>query len=157
MPKDSKYLEQWERVNRWLDRLRAIASGREKPLTSEQYRDDIYAFFMNCYHLKDWIKNDPTMKHLKEGIEEFINGSQSLSMCADICNGLKHLALRDSRSGLNPEFGEEMMLIELGNPGSEPSTTIPIKTADGFHDSFTLAEQCVNEWDLYLTFHGEPV
>ena len=56
--------EQYDRMLRWRERLRAPGG------MDEHRRDDYYAFFVVCYHLKDWLKNDsavqkkiPTSRH----------------------------------------------------------------------------------------------
>jgi hypothetical protein len=48
----NKYLEQYERMQRSYDRFREIKSGLPDKIPSD-CEDDIYAFFMHCYHLKD--------------------------------------------------------------------------------------------------------
>ncbi|MGD9721473.1 MAG: hypothetical protein AB7O59_09710 [Pirellulales bacterium] len=53
------YEEQLERVRRYHARVAQIDGGFEATLPSENYVDDMYAFFQNCYHLKDWLKKDP--------------------------------------------------------------------------------------------------
>ena len=91
-----KYLEQYERMQRSYDRFREINSRLADKVSSD-YEDDVYAFFMHCYHLKDWIKNDAPVKsrmpNLGTDVEQFINESEALSLCADLCNSLKRLEL----------------------------------------------------------------
>ena len=52
----AKHREQYDRMMRWYARMKATDSGREHAVASDNYVDEIYAFFLNCYHLKDWIK-----------------------------------------------------------------------------------------------------
>src|SRR5215471_7978952 len=89
-----KYLEQYERMQRSYDRFREINSRLADKVSSD-YEDDVYAFFMHCFHLKDWIKNDASVKsrmpNLETDVEQFINESEALSLCADLCNSLKRL------------------------------------------------------------------
>ena len=54
---------------------------------------------MNCHHLKDWIKNDSAAASVANNVENYINNNPDLSLCADICNGVKHLRRISSRSG----------------------------------------------------------
>src|SRR5258708_1539825 len=51
----SDWREQLERVVRFLARLQ----NHDRP--KHDYEDDLWAFFQNCWHLKDWIKNDPAL------------------------------------------------------------------------------------------------
>jgi hypothetical protein len=60
---------QWLRVKRWQKRLLSIKSNPE--MEWEDKWDFIFAFFQNCYHLKDWIsyqhqKNPTILKSLNE-------------------------------------------------------------------------------------------
>jgi hypothetical protein len=100
------YRVQYERVIRWFERFKTINSGKMHTTSTENYEDEVHAFFQNCYHLKDWIKNDTSITRLLD-VEEYINVAVSLQLCADICNALKHLSrIRPNRSGMAPEFGE---------------------------------------------------
>jgi hypothetical protein len=65
-------------MQRSCDRFREIKPGLTDRISSD-YEDDIYAFFMHCYHLKDWIKNDSDAKarmpNIDTDVEQFINDS----------------------------------------------------------------------------------
>ena len=152
-----KYIEQYQRLIRWRDRLKPIAEGRESPISAEYYRDDLYAFFLNCYHLKDWIKYDPDVPHLKDLVEPYINESESLKICADLCNGLKHLSLdRGSRSKQEPSFDPRTYRrIEGGSTAPNAGVGILVVTKTGFHDAFRLAEQCLTDWVFFLIQNDE--
>jgi hypothetical protein len=49
-----EWLEQYSRTLRWYRRLKALEEGPAHEI-KESDRDDVYAFFQNCWHLKDWI------------------------------------------------------------------------------------------------------
>ena len=51
----TKYSEQFARMRRYLERFGEIRAGRVHDRDSEHYLDDVYSFFLNCYHLKDWL------------------------------------------------------------------------------------------------------
>ena len=80
MTAQSKYPEQWDRVRRWYLRFREISEGKLHDRSSDFYQDDIYAFFMNCYHLKDWIKKDPTASSLSAEVEDFITNVPEMAL-----------------------------------------------------------------------------
>ncbi len=147
-----KYREQYERMKRWYARFSVIDQGRLHDVTSDHYEDDVYAFFLNCYHLKDWIKNDPAVGvAAQQGVEGFINSSRSLKLCADICNAHKHLRLTSSRSGEHPGFGKKHVSLTLA-VGSPPAISVKyeIDTATGPVDAFTLATDCVKDWESFI-------
>lgn len=107
------YQEQLERVNRWYSRFKEIDGGRIHNMPSDYYQDEVYTFFLNCYHLKDWIKNDPSVGSVANKVEAFINDTTELKLCADICNSHKHLKLDKSRSSENPMFGNRQFNLHL--------------------------------------------
>jgi hypothetical protein len=113
------YRVQYERVIRWFERFKTINSGKMHTTSTENYEDEIHAFFQNCYHLKDWIKNDTSITRLLD-VEEYINATVSLQLCADICNALKHLSRnRPNRSGKDPELGKQEVFLDLGTSGGQ--------------------------------------
>ena len=143
-----KYEEQLARAKRYLERFSKINDGIPHTQESPNYDDDIYAFFQNCYHLKDWIKNDPSCKKWTD-VESFINLNEELKLCADICNGLKHLKLTSPRSTENPEFSSRRISLNLGG-----TPVIAIKyeltTNSGNIDAFELAKKCIPIWESYI-------
>lgn len=78
-------------------RLRGIASG-QLMASSDEARDPLIHFFQDAYHLEDWIKNESIST---DDVEEFINETGPIRICADLCNGTKHLVLKRSRTGDN--------------------------------------------------------
>jgi hypothetical protein len=93
----SKFLKQFERVKRYLNKI------EDQDRDSTAYDDDLWSFFQNCHHLKDWIINDPDVADEVKGekgrrIEEFVNSSKALQICGDLANRSKHSELtRPSR------------------------------------------------------------
>lgn len=117
---------------------------------------EIFSFFEICYHLKDWVKNSPEYKNFSN-VEDFVNGSPAMRVCADICNRLKHKKLRERRS--NSEIG----LFQLKSSmvvGPDPSMArvgleeIKIETERGEECCYILAKECMQEWDRYFTENG---
>lgn len=149
-----KYQEQFDRVKRWYERFRKIDQGISHEKSSEEYTDNVYAFFQNCYYLKDWIKNDITInQNVRDQVENFIRQNACLSLCADICNGLKHLKFdqrHPPRTGSAPEFESRNYSLTLG--GSQPKLQIKwsIKTSTGKRDAFQLATECVQKWEEFF-------
>jgi hypothetical protein len=158
----NKYLEQYERMQRSYDRFREINSRLADKVSSD-YEDDVYSFFMHCYHLKDWIRNDPSVKtgmpNIGTDVEQFINDSEALSLCADLCSSLKSLELNRSQSSEPRIFGRKGYHSQL-NIGSTSSirlqwlvqrnNTPPI-------DALELAGKCITEWDKFLQRLRSPI
>jgi len=150
MQEENKCLEQFERVKRWWTRFNEISKGRVHLNNTDFSNDEIYAFFLNCYHLKDWIKNDPATEHLKDIVEDFIDKSNSLSICADLCNGLKHLKRDPKRVRKNAKFGPKTHKLSLGNGPRIITISYTIVSDAGSFDAFEIASQCLVEWENFF-------
>ena len=146
-----KYIEQYERVKRWYEKLKIINEGGELKLpNTDYYEDEMLAFFINCYHLKDWIMNDPISKVEPKLIEDFITNSKYLSICADICNGTKHLTLNNSRTGKSMKIGGRDFSLTLRGIKQTFSAKYKIISGDRKYDAFELATKCIEDWDQFL-------
>jgi hypothetical protein len=150
MTAQSKYPEQWDRVRRWYLRFREISEGKLHDRSSDFYQDDIYAFFMNCYHLKDWIKKDPTASSLSAEVEDFITNVPEMALCADICNGIKHLVLLKPRSSENPQFEKRLFRVGVGTQPTAIAVEYTIEMESGAIDAFELATRCLKAWEGFL-------
>ena len=146
----TKYQEQYNRLNRWYIRFKEINDGKIHNTPSEYYQDDVYAFFMNCYHLKDWIINDTAAASVANNVENYINNNPELSLCADICNGLKHLRLISDRSGERPKFGKKRGNLVIGSGPITIALKYEIKTNSGTIDAFDLATKCIKAWEIFI-------
>lgn len=148
--------EQYCRVIRWYGRFQAINDGLVHSRPSDNYMDEIYSFFQNCYHLKDWIKNDPLSGFSNQQSEDCVNNSGNLKLCADLCNAQKHLTLHTMKTGAMPQQGPRQFHLQVGG---EPVLSIRYDIASGSTtvDAFTLATDCVNEWYAILTQKGHIV
>jgi hypothetical protein len=152
---NAAYREQYDRIRRWYDRFVALNQGRPHDVPSDNYLDEIYAFFMNCYHLKDWIKHDGTVAaSVRRAVEPHISSNRPLRLCADICNSLKHLQLTSSRSGESPAFGKKQFGLDLGTRPTTINLRYEVDTNTGPIDAFQLASECIDAWDTFLTANG---
>jgi hypothetical protein len=150
----SKYPEQLDRVRRWYQRFQEISEGKLLDKPSDFYQDEVYAYFMNCYHLKDWIKYDPSTLSLAAKEENFIRNDPHMTLCADICNSSKHLKLSNPRSYENPQFGKREYKLEFGTQPTTIAIEYTIDTASGPIDAFDLATNCLHAWEAFLRQHG---
>ena len=150
-----KYSEQYERMRRSYDRFREIKSRLTDKISSD-YEDDVYAFFMHCYHLKDWVKNDTSVKtrmtNIGTDVERFISESEALSLCADLCNSLKRLELKRSSGGERRTFGlkQYRQRVGLGSSSSIRLEWLVERNVKPAIDAFELATECIAEWDKFL-------
>lgn len=127
----------------------------------------LYAFVLNCYHFKDWLKvkenNDVARKakatqkceccgKAQEDVERYISESDVLSLCADVANASKHRNLTSRRTSI--EGGDALASMDVAidvQDATEWSSTFS-KPELGEVNSF--ADQCLSAWDTYLTSRG---
>ena len=115
---------------------------------SAPVRDALFHFFVDAYHLKDWIKNDPATNRFGTDVETE-TGKHPLNLCADICNGVKHLELTKARTGdLTTAVKTQSVTVHVGSH-SEHSWTVESagRTSGRVLD---LAVEIVTAWDTWL-------
>src|SRR5262249_2630752 len=72
--------------------MRAYQRATSAMAVTLQAEDDYYSFFVWCFHLRDWLQNDPAIpKIVGEAAKDFVNTNEALKLCADLANGIKHL------------------------------------------------------------------
>lgn len=154
---------------RWYERFREINDGRRGRTQFEYQYDEMLAFFMNCHHLKDWIKRDFELekshhdyieyKKVRDEIEKFINDNECLTLCADLCNGAKHCTLGENE----PRFSEPTaVLTEVYIDENDPDKYVKkawiiISASGKEYDAFDLATQCVKKWKEFLDDHKKQI
>jgi hypothetical protein len=120
--------------------------------------DDLFSFFQNCWHLKDWIKNDDTLPQAtRDAIVKDAQATDSLLFCADLANGSKHLVLQNDRKGArilsfrvstgDPKTGETFSEGHLFEIASEHGTPQP-------YGIVNFARKAVEDWEDLLKKHG---
>ncbi len=159
MTKLRKHQEQFKRMKRWYERIKKIDQGMPHNLSfinlpSGYFYDEFYAFFVNCYHLRDWIENDDTVKplELEKKVEHFMKQNKCMCVCRDICIGIKHLEQKSSTwSGQVPKFKRrELSLSLVGGPKPIINVKFYIETKTGTIDAFELASECVRKWGEFI-------
>ena len=150
-----KYREQFARLQRSYQRFTAIDQGLQHDLESDHYEDEVYVFFMNCHHLKDWLKNDATFSG-RAAVETLINSTPDLQICADICNAHKHLKLiKPPRSAEQPKIGARKYSLSVGSSPPQIRVQYTIDTLSGPLDAYELAGRCMNAWNNFIAAYEE--
>jgi hypothetical protein len=160
------YHEQLARVRRFLVRVETSSVNPKLELPPEkqtEYEDMLCAFFQNCWHLKDWIKNDAAAPTTLAGpIEQLCTQYQSLMLCADIANASKHLKWnRPPRLGgkVVPKIMVRLTdSFETGESTSQVRYVYEIADDVGkSYDALTLARQALSDWETLITTHGGAI
>lgn len=155
--------EQFGRVERALERVR---SNRNREIV--EYEDDVWNFFQNAWHLKDWVKNDSNVnQQYRDAVERDVSTVEVLKICADLANRSKHLRL--TRKRLDADVSKRSTHIHVGtvhvSPSGEQTTThgygeliFTIIVGDGREfDVIQTAERAVNEWRGLLATYGVDI
>lgn len=146
---DKGYKEQFKRVKRWHKRLEEIYLGMDHTCDSDYYEDVLYAFFQNCFHLKDWLIESGAIN--KSRVDSFIESDDDMKICRDLCTASKHLKI-----GHRPSIDKDIRIknrnfsLELGTGKSKISVIYWIEAAGGVYHAFDVATRCLNLWENFL-------
>lgn len=157
------YHEQLARVRRFLARVENLSVNPKFELPPEkqtEYEDILYAFFQNCWHLKDWIKHDATAPStLADRIEDHCTQYRSLLLSADVANGTKHLRLNRP-----PRLGSKVVakiMVGLTDSFGTGKSTIQVRyayeitdDAGNSSDALASARQAVSDWETLIKTNG---
>jgi hypothetical protein len=149
IPKSEQWLDQWHRLCRWYKRILSLRSKAMKTSLTIDDADLIVAYFMNCYHLRDWLLE--SRPEWKPDIEQLISSSFEYKACRDICNGYKHKLIRNPSLDSDFNFYREYDYDAI--PGHNPEI-YRFAFADGNsirkYDVFNLSDLCQELWDNFL-------
>lgn len=134
---------QFERTRRWRQRLLASAGKPDVQFTF----DCALAFFINCYHLRDWLARSGEVSQLR--LDELFRDSFALRVCADLANIAKHYDLTNT-----PRLTRQLSIAcEYADPGygwfgDRARLTV---LSDGQKlDLLELTAACEVEWVSFL-------
>jgi hypothetical protein len=145
-----QWQKQWQRVEIGLRCVEAIYAGREGHSVEALY--DLYAFFLNCHHLRDWLAADKVGGMSWRKATKVIKQSPYLRVCADLVSRTKHTDLTrhwiDSNTSPVPHDAPVFVGTEKAAHRWE------ITAGDATYDALDLAANCVAEWERALTHRG---
>jgi len=147
-----EFLKQFERVKRYLRRI------ENQDRDSTEYDDDLWSFFLHCYHLKDWIKNDTEVAvEIRQTVEDFVNKNEALRICADLANRSKHLRLDRVRD--DAKITSRSVTIYPPTAGSDSVGTSTCEHTITFRDgkkriALDVAREAVEAWERFLLDKG---
>lgn len=172
--KNNRWKEQYDRVRRWYEKTRTV-DFYEK-FKDKEYRDDrqilidlflhqnsitdegldiYYAFFINCFHLKDWLKHSNVLA--VDLINDFFHKNEYMKLCHIICTGSKHLVISNEKI-LDPKaiYGHRVEYdpsrANTENNGDIKTRLIHINTRT--YDLMDLSKDCMQAVDNFLYIHN---
>jgi hypothetical protein len=143
---------QFYRTERWLARVKAIYVGEYQPVSKwDVPLDHVLAFFLNCYHIKDWLKSGPEWQDDVEpsvkarAVEQFVIESEALTICGQLCNGNKHFRFDETLS-----LACEHTKFDTTTGTLITTTRFTFKTQRGDTDAYALAQECLEAWRSFI-------
>jgi hypothetical protein len=112
----SQAAKQFERVQRVFVR---VLENQNRKLVD--YEDDVWNFFQNCWHLKDWIENDRkgVAKATRVKIKGEVNSYQALVLTGELASKSPHLEVRSSITGGDKETSGDILTKVIDEDGEE--------------------------------------
>jgi hypothetical protein len=149
---NSTYLHQFARVARWHDRLREVNADKRHDRDTILYEDDLYAFFMNCYHPKDWIKADSQLRAAGKGrnVELAVKANVYMQVCGGICNGEKHFGAPRAKAKPNAHVQSTHFKIDIAQGTIAIDFNVDTGGTLGTVQAFDLATKCMDFWKDYI-------
>jgi hypothetical protein len=143
----AQWQEQYDRMKRWQARL------HEPGAVDDRRVDDFHAFFVTCFHFKDWLKNDPTVAPAIGQRAEALINKPSMRVCADLANASKHLRLTRIRftGDTRLEAADAAFQVDAFSEAFQVTGEVVIVgMGDNRWDALDVADGCVKYWDDFL-------
>ncbi|MEK7540880.1 MAG: hypothetical protein AAB529_01415 [Patescibacteria group bacterium] len=142
------YQEQYNRISRLRDELNLYTVATDKNF--EIALDKFTSFFIQCYHLRDWIINSG---YLKSKVDKFVRSNTYLSLCRDLANNQKHQKITKYVPANFVDFG-----IGISTPISRYYDYIKKQARFGIDvwefkapvDVIEVADRCLKSWQDFL-------
>lgn len=139
-------------ANGWIDQLKRMERYKErvyKANNEEESLDFLYAFFQNCYHLREWI---PTFEKIEDNLwqeiwKSFLSKNECMRLCRDICNITKHLSIH------NPSTTSDIIITrKFLDDGTEFGKFLGwnLSVRNKNYDLFNLMEDCSEAWKIFI-------
>ncbi len=154
-----QWREQYARMLRWRVRLSETRNANESDADYElRFGDIVHAFFIDCYHLRDWLVMDSGLhsdKQMVVTIKKLAGDSVWLRRCRDICDGSKHLVVKKGRvtlvtRALGLEGGGSLVLEDGSGVLLLEGVFADVSTKEGIWDALEAADACLSEWARIL-------
>jgi len=148
------YEEQFNRIVRLrknLDAYTKITDGN-----FEEAVDKCTSFFIQCYHLRDWLIKSGVSK---SAVDSFVRGKLCLSLCRDMANKQKHQSIdryKPDNSFVDFQVGVSTPISRFRDPLKQVSKLGVDVWEYGYPlDVLDVADQCIKDWSNFIESHQE--
>jgi hypothetical protein len=147
------YLQQLARARRFLTRYRESATHKKGRRRASYFEvdDNLWAFFQNCWHVKDWLKHDTTVdEDVRTAVVKSVHENSTLRHIRDLANGSKHL----EPHGRKTPAEDAGMQMETHQDGS--TSFVHLIAVEGGRDvtATSLGLAALEAWRSILKTHG---
>lgn len=147
---------QYRRVERAHDKIISDFESKTFSKSSQERLDDVYDFFFNCYHLREWIQEDGKIdQSVKNNLPTFEkpNSPVQFQICRDLCNKSKHVVLKNKPNDQNTKiipYGSAIFKAPIKDieEVQKRGETLHIKEEDGIFMGNYLVSFKGNQYDL---------
>lgn len=124
--------------------MEALVLAQREHGDKQKKEDELITFFMHCWHLKDHLKNDPSVNlALRTRLVQAVHSAPSLRIAQKIANGTKHYDLKYS---VAMRGAHDLTVGPLG--GAPQAKTYPRVSLPGGKSerAIVLAERAAKQW-----------
>ena len=149
----SGWQEQYRRMLRTHGRL--VQGGFT---TTDAYNDALYHMLLDCWHLKEWIKNDPEVAPmLRSNVDKYVRETTALGVVADLANLAKHYLRKKQEAFHDARFSSTVLTINLDVAPIQMQHFATINDPDSGQPVEVHVEEkvmaAVEAWTSYLSPH----
>ena len=137
------YRGQFSRVRRWYRRLSTATA-------LDDIEDFLYAFFQNCYHLREWLLDAKVVAQTE--LESLFADNVEMQLCQDICNATKHQSLSTPRRPREFSLAREYVGPKRG--WFEDDSILVVLSEGHKYDAIDLARSCLSLWEEFFKQHN---
>jgi hypothetical protein len=148
-----RWREQYDRLKRWQARL------LEPSPVDDRHVDDYYAFFICCFHLKDWLGADPSLSPtIGPAAEAWVSNVRYLRLCADLANASKHLVI-DRKPRIDPDIAMRAVhgafqADAFQADAFQVNDEVIVVAGGDIYEGRYIVQMCVLNWELFLREQG---
>jgi hypothetical protein len=150
--KNDGWRGQYRRLLRWHRLVHRIGRAKTETEDTEREHDFLYAYFQNCYHLRDWLQNSGAVT--PKALQEFFRLNEPMQVCRDICNGTKHWRIDHPSVDADFSMGREYVPAAWSGRRPHVNESWFIIAGKNKHDVFELADTSMALWDSFLKNNG---
>jgi hypothetical protein len=142
------WYEKWHDVRQHLDALEAVCrpgayQGNDPVVRSFK------TFFTECFHLGDWLWDDPASGLSEQAVQQFILGDPALRICEGMANTNKHHSRRKA-----VYVTARISSVTSDEKGTQAFVGWSQGQQSGTEDALDLARRCFAAWEAYLRLNG---